>query len=198
MRKLMPTATFAELYIECALGSGVTLQECDLGNGQVRPYSIYPEKFEPVDRLLYACNYAIRGRWPTPPFDVLYGPPSHEGMMFAQVMARKLSGMVLNRYTRQVRPLDNVLLISDTITDGKEEEGAIQSIKTCGGNPLGLCVVFDQQERMGGVQEFEQKHDIPIVAAATFEDLIHVLSRKQNMGKILKKMATYRRRYCVC
>ena len=210
MRKRVPVpaTSFAEWFIECALSNGaIALEECELRNGQTRPYRVNPEKFssvELIDKVLFACNNAIRKRWPTPSFDVLYGFPLGERMMHASAIARKLSGMVLNRWegSRAIRPLDEVLLISDII-DSEREEDAIRFINGRGGNSIGICVVFNQQERtkwnkLSAAQEFERKHNIPVVAAATLEDLIRVLKKKEGMEKIINKIAAYQKKYCVC
>lgn len=203
----VPATSFAEWFIECALSNGaITLEECDLGNGQTRPYRVHPEKFssmELIDKVLFACNNAIRKHWPTPSFDVLYGLPLGEGTMHASIIARKLSGMVLNRWegSRAIRPLDEVLLVSDMI-DSRRQEDAIRFIKGRGGNSIGICVVFNQQERVKGhrlsaAQELEREHDIPVVAAATPEDLTRVLKKKEGTEKIIKKIAAYQTKYCV-
>lgn len=201
MRKPILPATFAEWFIECALSSGaLTLEEYELENGQICPFRIHPEKFhsaELIDRVLFACNNAIRAYWPTPfsAFDILYGLPSSEGMMCASVVARKLSGMVLNKWGHMIRISDRVLLVSDIITDGKKEKEAIKFIKQRGGNPVGVSIVFDQHERV--ILKFSQKHKIPVIAAATLEDLMRVLKKKQDVENI-KKISIYRKEHCIC
>jgi orotate phosphoribosyltransferase len=95
----------------------------------------------------------------------------------------------------------SVIIIDDVISSGISAEEAVKEIIEAGGIPVGLAVAFDRQEQgqRGGIsaaQRFYENHGIPVVAAATLDDLIRVL---QDFGEPyqdrLRQILEYRGQY---
>lgn len=101
----------------------------------------------------------------------------------------------------------NVLVVDDVMTTGTSSGEAIEIVRINGGIPVGCVIAFDRQEcgtesDLSAVQEFEKNYGIPVLAAATLEDLIKVLDEgKKNMNVkesvILEKIIEYKNRYGV-
>lgn len=95
-----------------------------------------------------------------------------------------------------------VEIIDDVITTGASILEADNIIKYAGGEVTGATIAFDRQEcgadpDRSAVQEFATDHKIPITAAATLTDLVHVLRNNSAYNDILRKIEAYRERYGV-
>lgn len=92
-----------------------------------------------------------------------------------------------------------VILVDDVMTTGGSLREALDIVKSQGGVPVGCVIAFDRQERgertdLSAVQEFQESQGIPVVAAATLDDLIYVLEaygKKEELAAVL----AYRDRY---
>ncbi len=77
-----------------------------------------------------------------------------------------------------------VIIVDDVITDGASKRGAVDRIQGAGGKPVACVIAFDRQERGAdpkdprpSAERFQEEFDIPVLAAATLEDLIEVLEQ---------------------
>lgn len=75
-----------------------------------------------------------------------------------------------------------VIIVDDVITDGKSKRDAVDRIRGAGGDPIACVIAFDRQERgtdpadpRPSAVSFQEEFGIPVLAAATLEDLIQVL-----------------------
>lgn len=94
----------------------------------------------------------------------------------------------------------NVLIIDDVMTSGMSSAEAVETVKAAGGTPVGALIAFDRQEvgqdgKLSAVEEFEQKFELPVAAAATLQDLIAYLERNEHPA--LDAIKAYRRQYGV-
>jgi orotate phosphoribosyltransferase len=99
----------------------------------------------------------------------------------------------------------SVYLIDDVITSGTSIDASAKFVTEHGGFPKECVIAFDRQEqgKDGGpsaVREVKMKLDIPVVAAATLQDLIDVLTEDNGeefpLGKqVLPKILEYRDQY---
>lgn len=75
-----------------------------------------------------------------------------------------------------------VIIVDDVITDGKSKRTAVDRIRGAGGEPVACVIAFDRQERGNDPNDprpssarFQEEFGIPVLAAATLDDLIQVL-----------------------
>ncbi len=135
------------------------------------------------------------------PPEVIYGPP-YKGIPLAVMVAAVLSGkaeryrdiawafsrketkdhgeggLLVGANLKELR----VVIADDVMTDGATKGEAVKFIEEQGGFPIACVIAFDRQERGNDVndpraaaQVFAEKYGIPVLAAATFDDLIQVL-----------------------
>jgi orotate phosphoribosyltransferase len=97
-----------------------------------------------------------------------------------------------------------VVIVDDVITTGGTKDACIELITAHGGTVTGLVVLFDRQERgesseLSAAREFSQKHNLPVVAAATFEDLIRYIkthsANSPAMQSLYEEIVSYRAQY---
>lgn len=91
-----------------------------------------------------------------------------------------------------------VIIIDDVMTSGISSAGAVEMVRQHGGVPVGALIAFDRQEigketEFSAVQEFEQKFQIPVAAAATLEELLEYLREIEH--SIVPKIEEYRAQY---
>lgn len=75
-----------------------------------------------------------------------------------------------------------VIIVDDVITDGASKRTAVDRIRGAVGEPVACVIAFDRQERGATPADprpsttvFQEEFGIPVLAAATLEDLIQVL-----------------------
>ena len=75
-----------------------------------------------------------------------------------------------------------VVIADDVITDGASKREAVDTIHSHGGQSVACVIAFDRQERgkdvhdpRSAAQAFSEDYGIPVLAAATLDDLIQVL-----------------------
>lgn len=96
-----------------------------------------------------------------------------------------------------------VLIVDDVITAGQSKREAVDLIRKHGGHPIGCAIAFDRQERgekseLSAAQEFANEFGIPLVAAATLDDLILELEEGSAIpdgAEALSKILAYKDRY---
>lgn len=88
-----------------------------------------------------------------------------------------------------------VIIVDDVITDGASKRGAVDCIRGAGGEPVACVIAFDRQERGADPSDprpsaarFSEEFEIPVLAAATLEDLIQVLEEGPDFPKAAKTL----------
>ncbi|MDH3978253.1 MAG: orotate phosphoribosyltransferase [Gammaproteobacteria bacterium] len=94
-----------------------------------------------------------------------------------------------------------VLILDDVITAGTAIREAIEIIKTAGGEPSGIILALDRQERgkaqLSAVQEVQQQFGIPVTSIIKLADLIEHLESSEEHGQYLANVCAYRDNYGV-
>lgn len=100
-----------------------------------------------------------------------------------------------------------VVIIDDVISAGTSVGESIQMIRAAGGEPAGVLIALDRQERSGNavnvgdtsaVQDIEQRHGLPVVAIATLADLFAFMRSDAALWAAHgAAVAAYRERYGV-
>jgi len=92
-----------------------------------------------------------------------------------------------------------VLILDDVITAGTAIRQAIDIIRTAGGEPAGIIIALDRQERgeheLSAVQEVEKRFNIPVASIIRLDDLIEHLETSEEYGSHLADVRAYRDNY---
>jgi len=92
-----------------------------------------------------------------------------------------------------------VLIIDDVITAGTAIREAIGLIRREGGEPAGILIALDRQERgeneLSAVDEIQEQYGIPVASIIKLEDLIEHLESSTEHGDFLPTVEDYRQRY---
>ena len=92
-----------------------------------------------------------------------------------------------------------VLILDDVITAGTAIREAIDLIQHEGGEPAGILIALDRQERgeneMSAVEEIQEKYGIPVASIIRLQDLIEHLETSAEHGDFLPVVEEYRQRY---
>jgi orotate phosphoribosyltransferase len=92
-----------------------------------------------------------------------------------------------------------VLIVDDVITAGTSVRESCDLIRALGGEPAGVCIALDRQERgQGGasaVAEVEGGLGLPVRSVVTLGDLIAYLGGRADLGEVLEAVRAYRARY---
>jgi len=199
----------------------------ELNSGRISPYFFNTGFFNTgpsIRTLAEAYAVAIETRIEGD-VDIVFGP-AYKGISIATAIAIALDdeygvniGYAFNRKEEKEHgeggsvagaPMDGkkVLIVDDAMTSGKSADEAVDIIIANGGTPTGCIVTFDRQERgmeteLSEVQEFQEKHKIPVEALATTTDLIVVLEKTpaesgdDEVGEMLNKVLEYQKEYGV-
>lgn len=159
-------------------------------------------------------------------FDLLYGPP-YKGTLLVSPVAMALDALGFGKIDfcssrkesknhgeeglligTPIKQGSRVLIIDDVITDGGTKREAVNFIRQHGGQPVGLVIAFDRQERgttdLSATQEFEREYAIPVCAIARLANLISFLeksitgshdAKSITTGILIHKIRTYREQY---
>jgi orotate phosphoribosyltransferase len=92
-----------------------------------------------------------------------------------------------------------VLILDDVITAGTAIREAIDLIQREGGEPAGILIALDRQERgenqMSAVDEIQVQYGIPVASIIKLDDLIEHLETSAEHGDFLPIVEEYRQRY---
>lgn len=92
-----------------------------------------------------------------------------------------------------------VLIIDDVVSSGMSTNEAVDIIKAQGGQPCGLAIAVDRQERGEGnkaaVQEIEDRHGFPVTSIVKLETLIPYLEQSDGLSHHLDAVEAYRKQY---
>jgi orotate phosphoribosyltransferase len=209
---------FRQEFIEFALQQNVLrFGEFKTKAGRLSPYFFNAGLFNDgsaLDRLsrFYAKAILASGI----EFDALFGP-AYKGIPLVAVSALALAQAGRNvpySFNRKEAkdhgeggniigsPLaGRVLIIDDVISAGTSVRESVETIRAAGATPCGVVIALDRMERGSGelsaVQEVERDYGIPVVAAATLDDLMTFISESPTVKKYEAAVARYRLEYGV-
>lgn len=205
-------------FIELCLGLGVLrFGEFKLKSGRLSPYFFNAGLFNTGRALAelgrHYADAIERSGWQ---FDVLFGP-AYKGIPLvasASIALADRSGRdvpwAFNRKEAKEHgeggrivgaPLrGRVLIVDDVITAGTAIREAIEVITAAGGQPAGVVLALDRQERgigqLSAVQEVEQTLHLPVTSILQLADLIDYLEQAGNASQLAATRA-YRAQYGV-
>ena len=94
-----------------------------------------------------------------------------------------------------------VLILDDVITAGTAIRETITLLRQAGGEPAGVVIALDRQERGNGdlsaIQEVEQNFGIPVASIIRLDDLVEHLESSSVHRQFLPLVQDYRERYGV-
>ncbi len=94
-----------------------------------------------------------------------------------------------------------VLILDDVITAGTAIRETITLLRQAGGEPAGVVIALDRQERGNGelsaIQEVQQTYGIPVASIIRLDDLVEHLEGSTQHGQFLPLVRDYRERYGV-
>lgn len=92
-----------------------------------------------------------------------------------------------------------VLILDDVMTAGTAIREAIDIITAADGEPAGIIIALDRQERgereLSAVQEVEQRYGIPVASIIKLDDLIEHLEVSEEHGQFLSDVRAYREKW---
>ena len=156
-------------------------------------------------------------------FDMLYGP-AYKGITLASAtavaLARKERNVPFAFNRKEAKdhgeggtligaPMrGRVVIVDDVISAGTSVRESVEMIRAHGGEPAGVLIALDRQERGGdaenvselsAVQEVEQKYGLPVFAIAGLDDVLTFLDSGSEAASALapyrERVAEYRMRY---
>lgn len=188
-----------------------------LKSGRLSPYFFNTGNFVTggdLRILIEAYVSSVRGHPVLSEAEAVYGPP-YKGISLATNFALLWGGSLIAASSRKEAKDHGeggshlhgdlagkqTLLIDDVMSSGDSAEDGIRYIESRRGVPIGGVIAFDRQERardsdLSATQEFRANHGLPVVAAATLDDLITLL-REQNNHVIVEHILRYRAKYGV-
>ncbi|MDY6947869.1 MAG: orotate phosphoribosyltransferase [Pseudomonadota bacterium] len=205
-------------FIDLCLQLGVLrFGEFKLKSGRVSPYFFNAGLFNSGRALAEMGRaYAQTIQGTNQQFDVLFGP-AYKGIPLVATTAVALA----DQYSRDVpwafnrkeakahgeggnivgAPLHGrVLIVDDVITAGTAIREAIDIIRGAGGEPVGVVLALDRQERgqgqLSAVQEVEQTLQLPVTSILRLTDLIDYLRHAGDEAQ-LAAIERYRNEYGV-
>ena len=205
-------------FIDLCLQLGVLrFGEFKLKSGRLSPYFFNAGLFNSgreLAELGRAYAQTIHGTGKQ--FDVLFGP-AYKGIPLVATTAVALA----DQYSRDVpwafnrkeakdhgeggnivgAPLrGRVLIVDDVITAGTAIREAIDIIRGAGGEPVGVILALDRQERgqgqLSAIQEVEQTLQLPVTSILRLADLIDYLRHSGDEAQ-LAAIERYRNEYGV-
>lgn len=156
-------------------------------------------------------------------FDMLYGP-AYKGITLASAtavaLARKGRNVPFAFNRKEAKdhgeggvligaPMKGrVVIVDDVISAGTSVRESVEMIRAHGGEPVGVLIALDRQERSGdavnvgersAVQEVERSYGLPVFAIAGLDDVLGFLDSGSEAASALapyrQQVAAYRMRY---
>ena len=94
-----------------------------------------------------------------------------------------------------------VLIVDDVITAGTAIRESVDIIRRAGGEPAGVLLALDRQEKGTGdisaVQEVAQGFGVRVASIINLDDLVEHLEGSPEFGQFLPLVSDYRQRYGV-
>jgi orotate phosphoribosyltransferase len=204
-------------FLDLALARRVLrFGEFSLKSGRVSPYFFNAGLFDSGAALselgeCYADALAESGLG----FDMLFGP-AYKGIPLATTLAVALARrgqdlpVAFNRKEAKAHgegglligaPVrGRVLIVDDVITAGTAIRESIQTIRAAGGEPCGVLIALDRQERgqagnRSAAQEVTAEFGLPVYAIAGLDDLLAHADERPEIAAHKAALLSYRARY---
>ena len=147
--------------------------------------------------------------------DMLFGP-AYKGIPLATALAVALAGrgrdipVAFNRKEAKAHgeggtligaPVrGRVLVVDDEITAGTAIRESIQAIRAAGGEPCGVLIALDRQERgqageRSAAQEVTAEFGLPVLAVAGLDDLLAHADERPDLAAHREALLAYRAQY---
>jgi orotate phosphoribosyltransferase len=147
-------------------------------------------------------------------FDLLYGP-AYKGISLVSSTSIALTQFNKNipfAFNRKEikdhgeggqiigHPIEgNVLILDDVISAGTSIRESVDIIKSNGGNPSGIIVAIDRQEKgkanLTAIDEVKKELRVNVYSLITLTDVISYLSEDEKYSNFLPQVQTYREMY---
>ncbi len=210
--------SYQESFIQLAIDNDVLcFGEFTLKSGRTSPYFFNAGRFRSGGALatLGRC-YADTIINSDIEFDVLFGP-AYKGIPLAATTAVALADQHqkdlpygFNRKEAKAHgeggtlvgaSLEGkkVLIIDDVITAGTAIREVIDIIRANGGEPAGVVIGLNRQEKgkgeLSAIQEVEAEYGIPVASIVNVDDVIAYLEEKPDMTNTVDQVRAYRAQY---
>ncbi len=148
-------------------------------------------------------------------YDMLFGP-AYKGIPLATALAVALAArghdvpVAFNRKEAKAHgeggtligaPVrGRVLIVDDVITAGTAIRESIQAIRAAGGEPCGVLIALDRQERgqageRSAAQEVTAEFGLPVLAVAGLDDLLAHADERPDLAAHREALLAYRAQY---
>ncbi len=213
---------YQEQFIEFAIKTNVLrFGEFTLKSGRLSPYFFNTGLFNTGATMLQFSRYfAASIENSDVSFDLLFGP-AYKGITLSCATAMALaenSGkeipFAFNRKEKKDHGeggsmvgadlIGDIAIIDDVITAGTAIRESFEIIDAAGAKPCAVFLALDRQElgqkdgqptETSAIQQVESEFGIPVVAIATFSNLIDYLKKQEDQAGQLEKMQSYREQY---
>jgi orotate phosphoribosyltransferase len=216
-RRNTPVHEHQRRFLDLALRRGVLrFGEFTLKSGRTSPYFFNAGLFDTGEALatLGDC-YADAIAAAALPFDMLFGP-AYKGIPLATTAAVALARrgrdvpLAFNRKEAKAHgegglligaPVrGRVLIVDDVITAGTAIRESIATIRSAGGEPCGVLIALDRQERgqqgaRSAAQEVTAEFGLPVFAIAGLDDLLAHADERPEIAAHKPALEAYRARY---
>ena len=219
--------SLAQEFVKFAVQAGVLrFGEFKTKAGRLSPYFFNAGLFDDGAKLgrlaeFYARRLLAEGAGL--PFDMIFGP-AYKGITLAATLAVELARrghnlpFVYNRKEAKdhgeggvlvgAALAGRVLIVDDVISAGTSVREAVDLIRAAGGQPAGVAIALDRQERAtldghdapwSAVQFVTQELQLPVAAIATLQDLLTYLHTAADpaLQAFAAPVQAYRERYGV-
>ncbi|MCC7257126.1 MAG: orotate phosphoribosyltransferase [Gammaproteobacteria bacterium] len=209
-------------FIELALEIGVLkFGQFRLKSGRISPYFFNSGLFNTGYALAKLGRYyaaaAREAREEGIAFDMLFGP-AYKGIPLVTITAAALAEhhdidlpFCFNRKETKDHgegglivgaPMaGRVLIVDDVITAGTAIRESVEVIRRSGGEPGGVLIALDRQEKGTGeasaVQEVERNYGVRVASIINLDDLVEHLEGNGEFSQFLPLVADYRQRHGV-
>ena len=210
---------YKQQFIELALEIGVLrFGQFKLKSGRNSPYFFNSGLFNTgYSAAMLGRTYAAAVDEARIPFDMLFGP-AYKGIPLVALTAAALAEhfgvdvpFCFNR--KEIKDhgeggaivgaavSGRVLILDDVITAGTAIRETMTLIRQAGGEPAGVVIALDRQERGNGdlsaVQEVQQAFGVPVASIIRLDDLVEHLETSTPHRQFLPLVQDYRQRYGV-
>lgn len=204
-------------FLDLALARDVLrFGEFTLKSGRTSPYFFNAGRFDSGAALgeLGEC-YADALEESGLAFDMLFGP-AYKGIPLATALAVALARrgrdlpLAFNRKEAKAHgeggvligaPVQGrVLIVDDVITAGTAIRESIETIRAAGGQPCGVLIALDRQERgqtgqRSAAQEVSAEFGLPVHAIAGLDELLAHADQRPGLASHKDALVAYRARY---